>query len=1081
MPEDATLDWRLANPLGILSDEAAGAWHAGNTRDVLALSDGTLVAAADTSGVWLLRGDGTSRVSSGPVRETRTLAKGPDRPQHVYVGGRGLFVTFDLRTWREIQLPPAVVWVTEVACTRSRRRLFIATDAGLYFCNIPWDALNGTYTWLQVSGMRSVSVSVSSDQPSWTPWQVTSRGDDASALPGNGPMTGVNRFALNLDVFGVAPDGRVRSSWGDTQSLGLRSWFPLQEDRFAPGSRVAALSRNPASVDVVAVAPDGSVRAIRWPSAPGGGEWGPWFTVGRPGVDKLDVRCPVSLVARTPETVDVFGIGPDASPYRCVRRSETYTDWGSWARVGAPAWRLDARAGLVAVARAKSPHLNRHGGPPVPTPDHRHLDVFAITESGQVVTTWTDESTAQTWGGWYVVGNSGARLDPASGLAVLARRADHLDVFARGLDGGVYSCWWHEGGRWSDWFPVGRARIDSGTPITAIAPQPEEIHLFVTGQEGQPWTSWWSSLGRWSDWAPLTAPEPLSARGRIEAVAPHSDQIVLLAHSVSGAVLTSTRRPGRDRVVATAGKGVGDSTTPPLWYGTVSEGTTPSLTMSQATVTGVNTTDMGTTTLAMSAFAPDRGYAVAAGAEDKLLRVLRTTDGGRTWTACGETVTGTTGNEVPTLNALSGGQGSNWNNCIDVDPFTGTVAVVGWVERFITSDSGATWRRFLFGSPHGHADHHAMRFDLLDNTGRTVLVASDGGVMVTRDLGATADSSWNRRFPNLQFYTRNSKRASFGGGGSGQVEGLVAGGTQDNANLWSMVDPVPTPWRRLDGGDGGLCVFLRNGDLITSRPFNAADYQRFRWDSGARRFVNEGVVPVTKKKPGDEGRNGLYGPAAAVNQPVDRDAFGAKIYAVACVFPSADVYTGWSPSAFLPFRWEYEVTLPGLATDDAISALGSANSKIVYCGTGMGELFRVDTERHTASRMPISGPRTNRTVTQISVVNDNLAYALYPDRSADTGGVLKLSNGTWSPLSGLPDANYWGIDIDWTVTPNTVFVCDDDQVFISRDDGRTWTSSSTGLPPYPNLADLRFTLTPSRRKRLFLSTFGHSLWVSEVP
>lgn len=86
---------------------------------------------------------------------------------------------------------------------------------------------------------------------------------------------------------------------------------------------------------------------------------------------------------------------------------------------------------------------------------------------------------------------------------------------------------------------------------------------------------------------------------------------------------------------------------------------------------------------------------------------------------------------------------------------------------------------------------------------------------------------------------------SFGGGGSGQVEGMVAGATQDNANLSSMLEPEPTPWRRLDSGDGGLCV------------------------------------PITKKKPGDEGPNGLYGPASAVNQSVDRDVFGAKIYAVA--------------------------------------------------------------------------------------------------------------------------------------------------------------------------------------------------------
>jgi hypothetical protein len=131
--------------------------------------------------------------------------------------------------------------------------------------------------------------------------------------------------------------------------------------------------------------------------------------------------------------------------------------------------------------------------------------------------------------------------------------------------------------------------------------------------------------------------------------------------------------------------------------------------------------------------------------------------------------------------------------------------------------------------------------------------------------------------------------------------------------------------------------------------------------------------------------------------------------------------------------------------------------------------------------MTVTGPRTNRTVTQISVVNDNLAYALYPDNTTSQGSVLKLSDGVWSPIPGLADGIYWGITIDWTVAPNTVFVCDEDQVLLSRDEGQNWVSSSTGLLTYPNLADVHFTLTPSGRKRLFLSTFGHSLWVSEVP
>ena len=165
-------------------------------------------------------------------------------------------------------------------------------------------------------------------------------------------------------------------------------------------------------------------------------------------------------------------------------------------------------------------------------------------------------------------------------------------------------------------------------------------------------------------------------------------------------------------------------------------------------------------------------------------------------------------------------------------------------------------------------------------------------------------------------------------------------------------------------------MFLRNGDLIFSQPMNGVNFQRAHWDAAAGRFVHDGEVPIRRHGPWAQTRTGVGGAAAAVNQPVDRDAFGAKIYVVACPWPSGEIYTGLSPSAFEPFRWEFAAELP-LAADDAITALGSATSEIVFAGTLHGRLFRLDTRNESFGEMrmePAAAP--DHIVSQICVVDD---------------------------------------------------------------------------------------------------------------
>src|SRR5262245_5964060 len=54
VPNDPTVQWRLANPFGIHL-EGTEAWHSGHVNDIVALPDDrAIVVATESGGVWLI-------------------------------------------------------------------------------------------------------------------------------------------------------------------------------------------------------------------------------------------------------------------------------------------------------------------------------------------------------------------------------------------------------------------------------------------------------------------------------------------------------------------------------------------------------------------------------------------------------------------------------------------------------------------------------------------------------------------------------------------------------------------------------------------------------------------------------------------------------------------------------------------------------------------------------------------------------------------------------------------------------------------------------------------------------------------
>ena len=59
---------------------------------------------------------------------------------------------------------------------------------------------------------------------------------------------------------------------------------------------------------------------------------------------------------------------------------------------------------------------------------------------------------------------------------MVARNPDHLDLFATGADGGVYSAYWDDASGWSSFFRIDD-RFPGGPSVTAVARNPNHMDL----------------------------------------------------------------------------------------------------------------------------------------------------------------------------------------------------------------------------------------------------------------------------------------------------------------------------------------------------------------------------------------------------------------------------------------------------------------------------------------------------------------------------------------------------------------------------------------------------------------------------
>ena len=116
----------------------------------------------------------------------------------------------------------------------------------------------------------------------------------------------------HLDVFWVGPDGAIGSNWWDLAANNAQ-WnqpFPLTPPNAAHLSAVAVVSRIANHIDVFWVGPDGAVMSNWWDLGANNAQWNQPFPLTPPNAAQPGA---IAAVARTPDHLDVFWVGPDGA------------------------------------------------------------------------------------------------------------------------------------------------------------------------------------------------------------------------------------------------------------------------------------------------------------------------------------------------------------------------------------------------------------------------------------------------------------------------------------------------------------------------------------------------------------------------------------------------------------------------------------------------------------------------------------------------------------------------------------------------------------------------------------------------
>jgi hypothetical protein len=175
--------------------------------------------------------------------------------------------------------------------------------------------------------------------------------------------------------------------------------------------------------------------------------------------------------------------------------------------------------------------------------------------------------------------------------------------------------------------------------------------------------------------------------------------------------------------------------------------------------------------------------------------------------------------------------------------------------------------------------------------------------------------------------------------------------------------------------------------------------------------------------------------------------------------------------------WDFLAAMtPGV--DGAATAIASDDGRTVLIGTANGRIFSYDSPSRTMNPMTIdpaiAAPAGQ--VFQFSMLDNGVFIARF-------GAALlryEPQRNLWTSVeaNGLPtnEGPLQFMAVDPIRTPRILYVGTDYAVHATWDAGNHWLPVSRGLPVHCHPSTLRFVAEPDGRRRLYLFTYGRSVW-----
>ena len=465
----------------------------------------------------------------------------------------------------------------------------------------------------------------------------------------------------------------------------------------------------------------------------------------------------------------------------------------------------------------------------------------------------------------------------------------------------------------------------------------------------------------------------------------------------------------------------------------------------------------GAIQVAIAPSAPQTLFAAMADpSSGGLLEMMKTSDGGNTWTALTKTPN------------YMGSQGW-YHTALAVDPSNANLVFaggqnMGTLKGFIEStDGGNTWTDISTTTPNKtgpHTDHHAIAFD----ANGKLLDGNDGGIW-RLESSDPKNASWTDLNGNLNTITFTGIALD------PSNPNIAYGGSQDNG---TEKFTGSLGWTQFGGADGG---FVRVDPTNPSTVYFS--YQHTL--AGNRWFLRSDNGGMTSESL-TNGINSQDPGPVYIHYVMDPSNSSRLILGTNRVYETTNGAYNWTPiSAPFTNGWNTARGVTGLGV-----AYGDPNT--IYADVGSGAIFVTTDHGATWHERDIPGIANVNSFTHplgdfaVDPANEAVAYVTFDMFSHDLGGsvghVFRTSDygQHWTDISGnLPDTPTSAIVLDSRT--NVLYVGTDIGVYASSNGGVTWAPFQTGLP-HVRVVDLE--LCPALNI-LGAGTHGRGMWEISVP